>query len=105
VPRLLLAGPGVGRYKEGIMALRSKSGIKKTKTSRKRQARNLEAKAVVKKAFKAAEKAIASKSSNIQEAIKKAVSAMDKAVERGIIHRNKAARKKSRLILRYNKAE
>jgi ribosomal protein S20 len=28
---------------------------------------------------------------------------MDKAVERGIIHRNKAARQKSRLLLKLNR--
>ncbi len=79
------------------MALRSKSGIKRARTSKKRKARNLAAKSEIKKAFKAAEKAISSKSADVMQAVKKAISTIDKAVQRGIIHRNKAARRKSRL--------
>lgn len=80
------------------MAKKSKSAMKRVKTSRKRRARNLAAKRTVKKAFKAAEKAIAAKASDVKELVRKAVSAIDKAAERGIIHKNKAARKKSRLM-------
>ena len=87
------------------MALRSKSGIKRANTSKKRQERNLKTKLAVKKAFKAAERAIAGKSGDAKEAVRAAVSSIDKAVERGIIHRNKAARRKSRLLLKYNKVK
>lgn len=82
------------------MAKRSKSAIKRVKTSRKRRARNLAAKKEIKKALKTAGRAIAGKAADLQELIKKAVSALDKAVQRGIIHKNKAARSKSRLIKR-----
>lgn len=70
---------------------------------KKRRARNLAAKSAVKKAFKAAEVALKSKAQDVLEKIKKAVSAIDKAVERGIIHKNKAARKKSRLMKKLHK--
>lgn len=79
------------------MAIRSKSGIKRAKTSKKRQARNLATKKVVKQAFKQAERALAKKANDAKDLLKKAISAIDKAVQRGIIPKNKAARKKSRL--------
>lgn len=37
------------------------------------------------------------------DAVSKAVKALDKAVQRGIIHKNQAARRKSRLMLAANK--
>lgn len=37
------------------------------------------------------------------EAINRAIVALDKAAEKGIIHKNNAARRKSRLMQRYNK--
>ncbi len=85
------------------MAFRSKSAMKRVNTSKQRQARNLAAKGKVKRAFKSAVKAIASKSSEAKDLVRKAVSAIDKAVQRGIIHKNKADRSKSRLLLKYNK--
>jgi len=40
-----------------------------------------------------------------REAVRMAVSALDKAAEKGIIHKNNAARRKSRLMQRLNQAE
>jgi small subunit ribosomal protein S20 len=77
--------------------------MKRVKTSKMRKARNLAAEREVKKAFKSAEKAIAAKSADAKELVKKAVSVIDKAVQRGIIHNNRAARSKSRLLLKCNK--
>ena len=76
---------------------RLKSGKRRVRSSKKRKARNLQAKEAIKKALKTAEKAIKAKKPEAKELVKKAVSVLDKAVERGIIHKNKAARKKSRL--------
>ena len=87
------------------MAQRSKSAMKRVKTSKMRRARNLAAKYEIKKAFKGAEKAIAAKSAETKELVRKAVSVMDKAVQRGILHKNKAARQKSRLLLKLKKAK
>ena len=39
-----------------------------------------------------------------QEAVKQAVIALDKAAQKGVIHPNNAARRKSRLIKRLNQA-
>ena len=37
-------------------------------------------------------------------AVRRAVSALDKAAKKGVIHPNNAARRKSRLVLKYNAA-
>ncbi|MBU1027287.1 MAG: 30S ribosomal protein S20 [Candidatus Margulisbacteria bacterium] len=86
------------------MAQRSKSGKKRVRSSAKRKARNLQTKEAIKKAVKAADRAIQAKSAEAAGLVKKAVSVIDKAAERGIIHKNKASRKKSRLALRLKKA-
>ncbi len=39
-----------------------------------------------------------------QEAVRKAISALDRAAQKGVIHPNNASRRKSRLMLAYNKA-
>ena len=49
-------------------------------------------------------KLTASSEADAQESLRKAVSALDHAAQKGVIHRNNAARRKSRLILAYNKA-
>ena len=84
---------------------RLKSGKKRVRSSQKRRVRNLAAKRDVKQALKAVERAIKANADNIVELVKKATSVIDKVVERGIIHKNKAARKKSRLLKKVNKAK
>jgi len=80
-----------------------KSAIKRVKTSEKRRALNASQKSALRTAVKAAETAIAA--ADI-EAAKAAVAAaskkLDKAVTKGLIHKNKAARKKSRLAQKLN---
>lgn len=75
-----------------------RAAIKYIRKSRKNRARNLAVKSNIKKSIKAALKLISLKSKDAAEAVKKAVSAIDKAAENGIIHRNAASRKKSRLM-------
>jgi len=41
---------------------------------------------------------------NAEVVVRQAVKALDKAAQKGIIHKNNAARRKSRLMLRLNKA-
>ncbi len=79
------------------MAIRSKSGIKRARQAKKRRARNLEAKKAVKNALKAAQRAIKAKAANAKDLIREAISVIDKSVQRGIVPKNQAARKKSRL--------
>ncbi|MFV9511002.1 30S ribosomal protein S20 [Tepidibacillus sp. LV47] len=80
-----------------------KSAIKRVKTSRKRNERNTAQKSALKTAIKHFEIAI---QNNDVEAAKtaflNATKKLDKAVTKGLIHKNKAARKKSRLAKKLN---
>ena len=78
-----------------------KSQIKRNKQNEKRRQRNRvyagRARTFVKKARLAIEEKDAETAA---EATKQAVSALDKAAEKGTIHKNNAARRKSRLMKR-----
>lgn len=75
----------------------TKSAKKALKRSKKQQVINKPLKITVKKTVKEAKKAVAAKASNADEMMKKAYSALDKAAQKNLIHKNNAARKKSRL--------
>lgn len=79
-----------------------KAAIKYIRKSRKNRARNLAVKGNIKNLLKGAKKLIELKGNDAAEAVKKAISAIDKAVENGIMHKNTAARKKSRLVKKLN---
>lgn len=76
-----------------------KSARKWVRASAKRQKRNLDVKSSLKSLYKKATEKAAT-----PQAKRQAVSAYDKAAARGIIHKNKANRKKSRLAKRAAKA-
>lgn len=69
----------------------------------KRTARNLTKKKYIKEALKAVEKAIANEPAAVAELLKKVHALVDKAAKSNTIHKNKAARIKSRLQQRVNK--
>lgn len=83
-----------------------KSAIKRNKQNEKRRLRNRvvrgRARTNIKKALATIETGDAAES---REAILAAASALDKAVSKGVIHINNAARNKSRLMKRLNKLE
>ena len=82
-----------------------KSVAKDVAKSRKNHVRNISAKSAVKTFVKKAKVAIAGgDKAAIQEQISQTVSVIDKTAERGIIHKNAAARRKSRLMKRAHKA-
>ncbi|MBB5150016.1 MULTISPECIES: 30S ribosomal protein S20 [Ureibacillus] len=74
-----------------------KSAIKRVKTTKKANVANAQAKSAMRTAVKKAEQAIASGAENAQELVIQATRALDKGVSKGIIHKNAASRKKSRL--------
>ncbi|MBI4653737.1 MAG: 30S ribosomal protein S20 [Nitrospirae bacterium] len=77
---------------------RSKSVLKRIRQTGKRTLRNKSAKSMLKTFSKKVEDGVLNK--NIDEAksaLQKAISAIDSAKTKGIIHRNTAARKVSRL--------
>ncbi len=82
-----------------------KSVVKDVKKSRKNHERNIAAKSALKTFVKKAKAAIDSgDSAEITAAVSRGVSVIDKTAERGIIHKNAAARRKSRLMKRAHKA-
>jgi small subunit ribosomal protein S20 len=81
-----------------------KSVMKDVVKSRKNHLRNVSAKSAMKTFIKKAKAAIDSGNEAQAETVRKAVSFIDKTAERGIIHRNAAARRKSRLMKRAAKA-
>ena len=81
-----------------------KSALKRIRSSARKQARNKPIRSAVKTYVKAAQVSIATGSDNSPEAVVNAISALDKAAGKGIIHPNQAARRKSRLMARLNKA-
>ena len=70
-----------------------KSAKKRVKTNLKRQMRNRAARSTLRTTLKRIQETPEAKRA---EALKEIQSVLDKAVNRGIIHRNKAARLKSR---------
>ncbi|MGM9925489.1 MAG: 30S ribosomal protein S20 [Bacillus sp. (in: firmicutes)] len=79
-----------------------KSAIKRVKTAEQRRANNITAKSSMRTAVKNAEAAIANNDENSKDALLAAVRKLDKAASKGLIHKNAAARKKSRLAKRLN---
>ena len=81
-----------------------KSVAKDVQRSRERERRNTSAKSSIKTAVKKARTAIATDPATAAETLTAAISLIDRIEDKGIIHRNTAARRKSRLMKRLNKA-
>lgn len=79
-----------------------KSAIKRVQVAERNRRHNTSIKSAVKTAFRAAREAIDAGVADTLAKVRKAISAIDKAASKGIIHRNTAARKKSRLFKKYN---
>lgn len=73
------------------------SAIKRVRTSEKANKKNSSQLSSMRTAVKEFEKAVASNSDKAQDLFKVASSAIDRAKSKGLIHKNKAAREKSRL--------
>ena len=80
-----------------------KSAINRVKTAEQKRANNITAKSSMRTAVKNAEVAIANNDENVKDALLAATRKLDKAASKGLIHKNAAARKKSRLAKRLNK--
>ena len=76
----------------------TKSARKAMRQSVKRRANNIKTKDVIRESVKQVRRFVkASKKTEAGEAFAKAMSALDKAVKKGVIHKNTASRRKSRL--------
>lgn len=81
-----------------------KCAAKRLRADKKRRLRNIRLKEGLKKTLKNIQSLLAAK--NVEEAkkaLKEACSVLDKAVSKGLLSRNTADRKKSRLSIRLNK--
>jgi small subunit ribosomal protein S20 len=76
-----------------------KSAIKRNKQNEKRRVKNRIFRGKARTAVKKAQTLMAGKGGEgVVEATMEAVSALDKAAEKGVLHKNNAARRKSRLM-------
>ncbi len=77
-----------------------KSQIKRNRTNEARRLRNKAARSEIKTRTKVAVAAAAGGSDDAAQALRIAVKRIDKAAAKGIIHKNQAANRKSRLMRR-----
>jgi small subunit ribosomal protein S20 len=84
-----------------------KSAKKRVRIETKRRARNHAVKAAVRTYVVKARNDIAARpdAPETEEAIRAALSELDSAVSKGVLHKNNAARRKSRLMARLHKAQ
>lgn len=81
----------------------SKSALKRIRVAERRRARNQPYKSAAKTYVRKARESIAAGDEPTSaEAVKAAISMLDRVASKGIIHKNNAARRKSRLMARYN---
>ena len=82
-----------------------KSSVRSVKTDAERNARNSAVKSAIKTVSRRLRESAKDGSQEVAaETLKKASSLIDKAAKKGVLHKNTAARKKSRLAKRANKA-
>lgn len=82
-----------------------KSQIKRNKTNELRRLRNKAVKSELKTRVKSAVKVVEAGEDTAVEALKLAQKRLDKAASKGVIHKNQAARRKSRLMKRLNRTD
>jgi small subunit ribosomal protein S20 len=82
-----------------------KASAKHVRQTIVRSAANRAVKNEFKDAIKKARKLIAAKDAKAKDAVLKATTLLDKAARKGVIKKNAAGRKKSRLMLALNKAK
>ena len=82
-----------------------RSAEKRVRQNEKRHERNRIYRAGTRTAIKRARALIDAGDPAAQEAVQQAAQALDKAAQKGVIHENNAARRKSRLMQALNKAQ
>lgn len=85
------------------MAKRIKSGLKRVEIAERNRQRNVAVKSEMKTRIKQANTSLVG-GENVDTTSKTAISTIDRAAKKGVIHPRKAARLKSRLMKRINAA-
>jgi small subunit ribosomal protein S20 len=78
----------------------TKSALKRMRQSETRRLRNRTVRSRVRSAVKTARTSLETAGTSARDAVLQAIRALDKAVTKGVIHKNTAARKKSALARR-----
>lgn len=81
-----------------------KSAKKRVIIAEKNQKKNAAAKSAIRTSVKKARIAVANKDEGAQDVVKAAIISVDKAAAKGLMHKNTAARKKSKLAKAMNAA-
>ena len=81
------------------------SAIKRIRSSARKRRRNVLVRSSVRTALKNANAAVQDEPAQSAQVVRRAVSELDRAAEKGIIHKNNAARRKSRLMKKFNAAK
>ena len=81
------------------------SALKRMKQNERRRLRNRGVRSKVRTAVKTARTALGAAATDAREAVAEAIRTLDKAVTKGVIHHNTAARKKSTLARRLASAK
>ncbi|MBP1591766.1 MAG: 30S ribosomal protein S20 [Oscillospiraceae bacterium] len=79
-----------------------KSAMKRVKVNKVKAANNKATRSNLKTMLKKADAAVAENASDKEAAIRLAIKKVDQAAAKGLIHKNKAARKKSQLAKKLN---
>ena len=79
----------------------TKSAMKRMRQNEKRRLRNRAVRSRVRTTLKTARAAIDEKTQTARASVSEAVRSLDKAVTKGVVHGNTAARKKSRLVRQF----
>lgn len=75
-----------------------KSAIKRVRTNETKNAQNSHVRSTMRSAVKKADQALLNNQENAGDSVKAAIKQVEKAASKGLIHKNTAARKKSRLM-------
>lgn len=81
-----------------------KSAIKRAQIAKVRTLKNAAEKSKLRTAIRRFEEALTAGNETAKEKLLSAIRVIDKAAQKGILHKNAAARKKSRLTRKFNKA-
>lgn len=92
----------VSKYRGGVTMPNIKSAKKRVVVSQINAERNKAFRSALKTSIKKANAAIDANAPEAAETVKVAVSKIDQAAGKGIIHKNNAARKKSALVSKLN---
>ena len=82
-----------------------KSQIKRNKQNEKRRVRNKAVRSELKTRTKVVTTAAEQGGENVEELTREALKNIDKAASKGVIHKNQAARRKSRLLKQISKLQ